>query len=157
MAVGSEMATIVAPAKKVISESQSLVRSEVEVPISRPQFTLSPHNPISACSFFWIFRLLWKSLRCGPENIDVSLDKRSRALPASDALSQAWKQQPRSLLQATFSAFGTAYLMQGIWKLAWAACTWLCAYWILQQMMRGPTFGLSIALLVAAAVSAVTF
>ncbi|KMS94545.1 hypothetical protein BVRB_020340, partial [Beta vulgaris subsp. vulgaris] len=82
------------------------------------KFTLSAGNPISGLTFFWIFRLLWKCLFHGPGNVHVSLENRARAEPASNALNSAWEDQPQTLLQATFKAFGARYLMLGLWKIA---------------------------------------
>jgi len=38
--------------------------------------------------------------------------------------------------RALFRSFGCHYLLIGLWKLAWAACTWLCAYYLLKEIIQ---------------------
>lgn len=154
MAVGAEQAASQAHPPTFV-ELAALQTTEVPDLPQRP-FTLFPQNPLSACTFSWVFRLLWQSLTHGPASLLVRMQEKSRAEPASDLLSAAWARQPITLLGAAGSAYGRRYALLALWKLSWAVFTWLSAYWLLEQMMRNPSMALAFALLIAAVLSAIS-
>ncbi|KAG0214931.1 Multidrug resistance-associated protein 1 [Mortierella sp. GBA30] len=77
----------------------------------------------------WVFRLIH---RCRQQkNIKKILLELATILTArknGDDLDA----KPPKLLRALFNLYGTKYILIGVWKLVWAACTWAGAYYFLR-------------------------
>eukprot|EP00474_Spongospora_subterranea_P009505 CRZ09963.1 hypothetical protein [Spongospora subterranea] len=155
MAVGeSKAAQNTVTSVQMPSQGASRLQSAESAPTEHIKFVLAGSNFLSSSSFFWVFRLLWKCLTKDPENIEVSVNHRTSSESSSLALSNAWDHH-HDLLKACMSAFGPYYAVLGLWKVLWGVFTWAMAWYLLQEMMRHPTYLLAGLILVCACGSAV--
>ncbi|KAF9933544.1 Multidrug resistance-associated protein 1 [Linnemannia zychae] len=96
--------------------------------------------------YLWVFVLIH---RCREQrNIKKILLKLATVLTArknGDDLDAKWAQEKASaaaasrkprLIKALFRLYGTKYILIGVWKLVWAACTWAGAYYFLRQSIE---------------------
>ncbi|KAG0217774.1 Multidrug resistance-associated protein 1 [Mortierella sp. NVP41] len=92
--------------------------------------------------YLWVFKLIH---RCREkENIKKILIKLANVLTAKkngEELDVKWAQEkasaaaasrPPNLIRALYALYGTQYILVGVWKLIWAACTWAGAYYFLR-------------------------
>ncbi|KAF8946123.1 Multidrug resistance-associated protein 1 [Haplosporangium gracile] len=92
--------------------------------------------------YLWIFELIH---RCREQtNIKKILLKLANVLTAKtngEDLDVKWSQEKASaaaasrqpkLIKALYKLYGTKYILIGVWKLIWAACTWAGAYYFLR-------------------------
>ncbi|KAG0333210.1 Multidrug resistance-associated protein 1 [Podila humilis] len=92
--------------------------------------------------YLWVFPLIH---RCrSQKNIKKILLQLANVLTAKrngDNLDDKWSQEktkaiaqnrPPKLLNALYREFGIKYILVGVWKLIWGACTWTGAYYFLR-------------------------
>ncbi|KAF9964122.1 Multidrug resistance-associated protein 1 [Mortierella alpina] len=90
----------------------------------------------------WAFPLIHRCRRqMNIKKILLSLATLLTARKNGDDLEAKWEQEkanaaaasrPPKLIKALFDLYGTKYILIGLWKLVWAACTWAGAYYFLR-------------------------
>ena len=118
------------------------------------EFVLASSNVLSACTFAWVVKMLWRCVGEGPENVALRLSAGDRSARASRRLRLAYERDAH-LVKATWRAFGPHYSALGLWKVLWALCTWTGAFYLLMEIMKDPTVLKAVLLLVVCVVSAI--
>ncbi|KAI1315909.1 Multidrug resistance-associated protein 1 [Mortierella claussenii] len=108
----------------------------------KPPFVLGGRFFLLNWFYLWIFQLVH---RCRQQtNIKKILLKLADVLTAQkngEDLDAKWVQEkeqaaaasrPPRLIRALYNLYGTKYILIGVWKLIWAACTWAGAYYFLR-------------------------
>ncbi|KAF9937640.1 Multidrug resistance-associated protein 1 [Mortierella alpina] len=108
----------------------------------KPPFVLGDRFFLLNWLHLWAFPLIH---RCRQQKnikkILLSLATLLTARKNGDDLEAKWEQEkanaaaasrPPKLIKALYNLYGTKYILIGLWKLAWAACTWAGAYYFLR-------------------------
>ncbi|RKP01598.1 hypothetical protein CXG81DRAFT_6843, partial [Caulochytrium protostelioides] len=99
-------------------------------------------NLLSRWFFLWVAKLVWLCHKA--ENIHhvaFTLRESETAQHNGDRMEAAWQSemarhpQDPSLIRVLFHVYGIRFVMLGLWKLVWAACTWLGSYMIIGYLI----------------------
>ncbi|KAG0003754.1 hypothetical protein BGZ79_000079 [Entomortierella chlamydospora] len=132
-------------AEKTTSTHTPLDRIEDKATRRKP-FVLGDRFFLLTWFHLWVFPLIHRCRKQrDTEEVPIVLAKVLTAKVNGDNLDAKWKQElanaaaaSRSpkLINALFNLYGIKYILIGLWKLIWAACTWTGAYYFLRQMFE---------------------
>jgi len=113
-------------------------------PVSKVRkVTVGAGNFVSQLFFFWVFYFIWILRRTkNMKDLLLSLRKSEKAKVNDEFLGVKWmheKDQAKKenrlplIRRAIFKAYGSLFLLNGVWKLVWGITLWFGAYWLLKQ------------------------
>lgn len=95
--------------------------------------------------YLWVWRLIVVLRYKDIKDVALELNSSEKARDNAEKMCDAWENEvvtskglgrKPSLLRAIWSVYGVVYGLLGIWKLVWAAFTWLGAYYFLKLSLN---------------------
>ncbi|KAG5461158.1 MAG: P-loop containing nucleoside triphosphate hydrolase protein [Olpidium bornovanus] len=106
---------------------------EKYLPPARTQRLLRPSNLLSRWLYLWVWPLAADARRPAADvaRMGLELADSENATINADRL----QAENPSVFRALKAAYGTSYLLLGLWKISWAFFTWLAAWYLLKVFL----------------------